>query len=100
MGVHVQEYMENLKEEDPERYAQVFRKFIEASHEDDLEDMYTEAHEAIRADPAFTKTPRANITHTRNGNNIKSSNGNEYVRKVKCSHQMRKSRVAQKWASA
>lgn len=99
-GVHVQEYMDSLKEEDPERYNQVFRKFIEADHEDDIEDMYTEAHAAIREDPKFVKKPASGITHTRRGNTVVPSEGEEYVRKLKCSHQMRKNTVKQKWVNA
>jgi large subunit ribosomal protein L5e len=51
-GVHVAEYMEYLEEEDEERYKKHFAGFIKAGVTSDaLEDMYSEAHEAIRADP-------------------------------------------------
>lgn len=100
MGTHVQEYMENLKEEDPERYQQVFKGYIAADHEDDLEDMYTECHEKIRENPEFTKTPNAGIKNTRNGNKITTSKGNEYTRKVKLSKAQRVARVAQKFQTA
>lgn len=101
MGVHVQEYMENLKEEDPERYQQVFRKFIAADHEDDIEDMYTECHAAIREDPAFVKQPKKDITHTRKGNTVVPSDGGaEYVRKLKVGKKMRMNTVSQKMQSA
>jgi len=55
-GGHVAEYMEYLEEEDAERYASQFAKYIEKEIEGDgLEDMYTEAHQKIREDPSHTK---------------------------------------------
>ncbi|KAF1802201.1 hypothetical protein V8B55DRAFT_1347705 [Mucor lusitanicus] len=52
-GVHVAEYMEYLEEEDEERYKKQFSTFIKAGiTSDKVEDMYTEAHEAIRENPA------------------------------------------------
>ncbi|KAI8812860.1 hypothetical protein BJ742DRAFT_792018 [Cladochytrium replicatum] len=52
-GGHVAEYMEYLQEEDPESYRRQFARFIEQEiGPDDLEDLYSEAHEKIRADPS------------------------------------------------
>jgi len=49
---HVAEYMNNLKESDPEAYNRQFSRFIkEGVSGDDLEKMYTDAHAAIRAEP-------------------------------------------------
>jgi len=49
---HVAEYMNKLKEDDPEVYNKQFSRFIkEGVSGDDLEKMYTDAHAAIRADP-------------------------------------------------
>lgn len=51
-GGHVAEYMTKLKESDPEAYKRQFSRFIaEEINPDDLEEMYTNAHAAIRADP-------------------------------------------------
>ncbi|KAI9269319.1 hypothetical protein BDA99DRAFT_558066 [Phascolomyces articulosus] len=51
-GVHVAEYMEYLEEEDEERYKKQFATFLKAGiTSDKVEDMYTEAHEAIRENP-------------------------------------------------
>ena len=51
-GGHVAEYMEELQEEDPEAYKRQFARYIENELDaDDLEDMYTEAHEKIRENP-------------------------------------------------
>jgi len=58
-GGHVTEYMELLEEEDPERYASQFAKYIEKEIEGDtLEEMYQKAHEAIREDPEHTPTDK------------------------------------------
>jgi len=62
-GGHVAEYMELLEEEDPERYASQFAKYIEADVAgDSLEDMYTEAHGKIREDPKAVKSDTAERT--------------------------------------
>lgn len=51
-GGHVADYMRKLQENEPERYEKQFSLYIKAGVEaDDLEDMYTKAHAAIRADP-------------------------------------------------
>ncbi|KAM0457682.1 hypothetical protein ACHAPV_006577 [Trichoderma viride] len=51
-GGHVAEYMETLADDDEERYNGQFVKYIENDVEaDGLEDLYTEAHKAIREDP-------------------------------------------------
>jgi len=55
-GGHVAEYMEYLEEDDAERYAVQFAKYIEKEIEgDSLEELYTKAHEKIREDPSHTK---------------------------------------------
>jgi large subunit ribosomal protein L5e len=51
-GGHVAEYMETLADDDEERYKSQFVKYIEDDIEaDGLEEMYQEAHKAIREDP-------------------------------------------------
>jgi len=51
-GGHVAEYMETLADDDEERYKSQFQKYIDDDIEaDGLEDVYTEAHKAIREDP-------------------------------------------------
>jgi len=55
-GGHVAEYMEYLEEEDADRYASQFAKYIEKGIEgDSLEDLYTAAHQKIREDPSHEK---------------------------------------------
>jgi large subunit ribosomal protein L5e len=51
-GGHVAEYMETLADDDEERYKSQFQKYIDDEVEaDGLEELYTEAHKAIREDP-------------------------------------------------
>jgi len=51
-GAHVGQYMEYLMEEDEEAYKKQFQRYIDAKiTPDNIEDVYTEAHAAIRADP-------------------------------------------------
>jgi large subunit ribosomal protein L5e len=51
-GGHVAEYMETLADDDEERYKSQFSKYIEEDVEaDGLEELYSEAHKAIREDP-------------------------------------------------
>ncbi|KAL8744187.1 MAG: hypothetical protein Q9190_003534 [Brigantiaea leucoxantha] len=51
-GGHVAEYMETLADDDEEKYKQQFGQYIEDEVEaDGLEELYTEAHKAIREDP-------------------------------------------------
>lgn len=51
-GTHVAEYMELLADDDEERYKSQFQKYIDDDIESDsLEDLYAEAHKAIREDP-------------------------------------------------
>ena len=51
-GGHVAEYMETLADDDEERYKSQFQGYIDDDVEaDGLEEMYTEAHSAIREDP-------------------------------------------------
>ncbi|EPZ34992.1 60s ribosomal protein l5-b [Rozella allomycis CSF55] len=58
-GGHVSEYMEYLQEEDEERYKIQFSKYIELGIEADaVEEMYQNAHEAIRADPSYQPTEK------------------------------------------
>jgi len=59
VGGHVSEYMESLEEEEPEKYQELFKSYIEADvSADSLEDFYKEVHEKIRADPTHVKKTR------------------------------------------
>lgn len=51
-GGHVSEYMETLADDDEERYKAQFQGYIDDEVEaDGLEELYAEAHKAIREDP-------------------------------------------------
>jgi large subunit ribosomal protein L5e len=51
-GGHVAEYMETLADDDEERFRSQFQKYIDDDVEaEGLEDLYTDAHKAIREDP-------------------------------------------------
>jgi large subunit ribosomal protein L5e len=51
-GGHVAEFMETLADDDEERYKAQFAKYIDNDIEaDGLEELYTDAHKAIREDP-------------------------------------------------
>lgn len=55
-GGHVAEYMEELMDDDEERYSLLFKSYIADDIDADaVEDIYMEAHEAIRADPSPKK---------------------------------------------
>jgi len=58
-GGHVAEYMETLADDDEERYKSQFQGYIDDDIEaDGLEELYQEAHKAIREDP-FKKDEEA-----------------------------------------
>jgi len=106
LGTHVQEFMENLQEEDPERFKVAFSKYIENDIESDgLPDLFKEVHEAIRKDPKFEKKAHSGIKNVRTGNKITvmGADGKEvsnYTRFEKMSYKQRKDRVKQKLSSA
>jgi len=101
LGNHVQEYMEMLQEEDPERYKVAFSAFIKNDIEPDgVEDMYKDCHSKIRESPKFAKKPHSGIVNTRTGNVITTSNGTTYKRFQKLSMKQRKDKVRQKLESA
>lgn len=99
-GNHVKEYMEMLQEEDPTKYEAHFSKFIEAGIDaEKMEDMYTEAHSKIRANPDFSPAKKKGIKWTRKGNKV-TGDGKEVVRSTKLSLKQRRQKVAEKIAAA
>jgi large subunit ribosomal protein L5e len=55
-GGHVADYMNELKDEDEEAFKRQFARYLEEGIDgDDLEDIYKEAHAAIRANPVAEK---------------------------------------------
>lgn len=64
-GGHVAEYMETLADDDEERYRSQFAKYIEDDVEaESLEELYSDAHKAIREDP-FKKVEGAGPKKTK-----------------------------------
>ena len=58
-GGHVGEYMEQLADDDEERYKSQFQQYIDDEVEaDSIEEMYTEAHAKIREDPTMADPER------------------------------------------
>jgi large subunit ribosomal protein L5e len=98
-GGHVGEYMESIQEEDAKEYEKMFSAYIRNGlSADDLEDMYTKAHAAIRANPTLVNKVH-DVKNVRNGNKV-TCNGKTYVRRVKLNHKDRKARVQQKIVAA
>lgn len=53
VGGHIAEYMEELADDDEERFQQIFKTYVDDGIEaDGIEDIYSNAHAAIREDPA------------------------------------------------
>jgi len=58
-GGHVAEYMENLEEEDEERFKKQFARYLEDDiGSEDIEEIYKNAYAAIREDPTFKPTEK------------------------------------------
>lgn len=58
-GGIIGEYAAELQEEEPEKYQRQFKSYVdEGVDPEDLEELYKEVHDAIRADPAHTKKER------------------------------------------
>lgn len=91
-GGHVAEYMEELMDDDEEKYRTLFKSYIDNEIEaEDIEEIYTEAHAAIRADPSFKK---AESKFTKEQYAAESKK----YRQTKISKAERDARVAQKIA--
>lgn len=53
VGGHIAEYMEELADDDEERFSQIFKTYVDDGIEADaIEDIYSNAHAAIREDPS------------------------------------------------
>jgi large subunit ribosomal protein L5e len=97
-GEHVANKMRSMEEASPEKYQRHFSRFIkEGISADDLEDMYTKAHAAIRAEP-FKK--RGDLEKGSFGVRDAPVDPNSIVKKYwgqkKISNQQRKNRIRQK----
>jgi len=74
-GIHISDYMKLLKEQDANKYQQQFSRYIKAGIKpDDIENLYKNAHEAIRKDPsAAPKKPKDPLKKPRRYNKLKMS---------------------------
>lgn len=87
-GQHVSEFMEELQEDDEDRYKKQFSAYIkEGITADKMEDMYREAHEAIRANPMIEKAQKPEIVNPKK------------YHKSKLSYTQRKDRLRQRKAN-
>merc|ERR1712196_522398 len=107
LGGHVSTYMESLKEEEPEEYAEKFKKYIaEGIDADGLEDMYLGVHKAIRANPEHVPTEKkkptgdALLAEKRDGGirYTDSEGKSRFINRARRSLAQRKNRVEQKKA--
>jgi len=58
-GGHVADYMKSLEEEDDERFKKQFASYLaDGVGSDDMEEIYANAHAAIREDPTFKPTAK------------------------------------------
>lgn len=88
LGIHVSDYMNYLLEEDEDAYKRQFAKYIaDGIQPDDVEDLYIEAHQKIRADPSFKKKEKSDGPH------------NDKWRMVKLTYDQRKQAVKDKLAA-
>ena len=86
-GGHVAEYMQSLKDETPEKYQAQFSQYVKLGIEPSkLEEIYTKAHQAIRADPSHVKKE------------TKKSQESKKFRMVKLTLEQRQAKIAQRKA--
>merc|ERR1712216_427829 len=105
LGAHDSSYMESMEEEEPEEYAEKFKKYIEAGvTAENMEETYLGVHKAIRANPEHVATTKnkptgdALMAEKRDGG-IRSANaeGKEcFINRRRRSRAQRRNRVEQK----
>jgi large subunit ribosomal protein L5e len=85
MGGHVAEYMEQMQEENPEKYKAHFSQYLKVGlNADNLEETYAKVHAAIRAKPDQAKKAR------------KNPGGNKSWKQPKLTYEQRKEALKQK----
>ena len=90
-GGHVADYMNLLEEKKPEKYKKHFSQFEKNGvTADNLEELYTKAHAAIRANPAIVKTEKK----------VPPKGEENKYKKKRLSYAQRKDRIRQKLATA
>jgi large subunit ribosomal protein L5e len=87
-GGHVADYMRYLEEDDDDKYKKQFSKFIAAGVDaDDLEEMYQDAHNAIREDPTHVPTDKKKPAA---GEKVKNNH------KTRLTYKQKKNKIQQK----
>ncbi|QLG74017.1 hypothetical protein HG535_0F05290 [Zygotorulaspora mrakii] len=90
---HVSQYMEELADDDEERFSELFKGYLADDIDaDSVEDIYANAHEAIREDPSFKPTEKK-FTKEQYAAESKK------YRQVKLTREQRQERVAAKIAA-
>lgn len=92
-GGHVAEYMEELLDDDEEKYKTLFKSYLDDDIEaDDIEEIYEKAHEKIREDPSFKPTEKKYTKEQYAANSKK-------YRQVKLTKAERQARIDEKIAA-
>merc|ERR1711990_329160 len=104
LGGHVAQYMESLEEEEPELFAEKFKKYIDAGiTSENMEETYLNVHKAIRASPEHVATkknkPADLEAEKRDGGIRYTKDGKEhFINRTRRSRAQRRNRVEQKKA--
>lgn len=99
-GLHVENYMKLLREEDGAKFEKQFRKWEGFLRGRSIEDLYKAVFAAIRKDPTFRRNERQHQpVRNRDGVLVKTHTGT-YLRPNKLTLAERKERVRQKIANA
>merc|ERR1719181_203137 len=103
-GIHVQEYFDLLKGENPAQHKKQFSRWIKALGGKSFEDVYTAAHAAIRANPdrkkkAGAKAPVRKTVEQGPQWVFQNSKGKKWMRMHKIGQAARRARVEAKMAT-
>jgi len=104
LGGHVAQYMESLEEEEPEIFAEKFKKYIDAGiTAENMEETYLAVHKAIRANPEHVPTKKnkpADLTCEKRDGGIRyTKDGKEhFINRTRRTRAQRRNRVEQKKA--
>jgi len=100
-GEHVSEYMASMQEEDKTKYEAHFSKYIAADIDaEGIEEMYTNAHKKIRADPTFKGRELKKIVWSGVHDKTSSDGKNAHTRNKKIGLEARRAKVLEKISKA
>lgn len=90
-GGHVSEFMESLEEEDDERFKKHFSSYLaDDVGSDDIEEIYENAHSAIREDPSFKPSDKTSKDWAAESKKYKAT---------KLTYEQRKAKIQEKIAA-